>query len=175
MYKYVSDMTVKELLLKAEDFINRAKELLAQEEDSSESTNVANDTLASWREHISTVEAYGLMDDDSVWNIVNGPYPLYKEDFNPYGTYPTEEYALMAQKMKIFNDKLLAFKWCYDRDYQPDWSDDQYKYYIAFNSHTQGYEVGHTLVAEQPTVYFRTQRVALDCAMWLNSLEETES
>lgn len=163
-----------EMLIKADDLIATAKELLAQAEDSSESTNVANDILADWREHIATVNAFYIMDDDEVSSI-DGPYPQYIEDFNPYGTYPTVEYALMAQKLKIFNDKLLAFKWCYDRDYQPDWSDDQYKYYIAFNSRTQGYEVGHTLVAEQPTVYFRTQRVALDCAMWLNSLEEKES
>ena len=168
--------TALELLLKADGLISQAKELLAQAvDDESESTNCANDTLAAWREHIVTKAAYGLRDDDEVESITDEGYPLYIDDFNPYGTYPTEEYALMAQKMKIFNDKLLAFKWCYDRDFQPDWSDERYKYYIAFNSHTQGYEVGYTLVAEQPTVYFRTQRVALDCAMWLNSLEETES
>ena len=175
MYKYVSDMTAKELLLKAEDFINRAKELLAQEEDSSESTNVANDTLAAWREYIVTKAAYGLRDDDEVESITDEGYPLYIDDFNPYGTYPTEEYALMAQKMKIFNDKLLAFKWCYDRDYQPDWNDRKDKYFVYFDSIDGQYDVDSITTWSLNAVYFSTSIIAHKCADWLNSLEETES
>ena len=175
MYKYVSDMTAEELLSKAEDLINRAKELLAQEEDSSESTNAANDTLAAWREHIVTVNAFYIMDDDEV-SSTDGPYPRYIEDFNPYGTYPTEEYALMAQKMKIFNDKLLAFKWCYDRDYQPDWEEtSEHKYVVLFNPSESRFVVGYFVSRIVNIVYFGTKDIAQKCADWLNSLDEKES
>lgn len=165
-----------EMLIKADDLIATAKELLAQEEDSSESTNCANDTLAVWREHIATKSAYGLRDDDEVESITDEGYPLYIDDFNPYGTYPTEEYALMAQKMKIFNDKLLAFKWCYDRDYQPDWEHmGEDKYYVALD-HTDGrFEVDSYTTWSFPTVYFSSEVIAQKCADWLNSLEEKES
>lgn len=167
--------SAKELLLKADELISKAKELLNEVDDESE-CEVSDDILAAWEEHISTVEAYGLMDDDSVWNIVNGPYPLYKEDFNPYGTYPTEEYALMAQRMKIFNDKLLAFKWCYDRDYQPDWSDMINAKYLVYYDYTiTQYDVDCVIPVLLNTVYFSSYEIAQKCADWLNSLEEKES
>ena len=167
--------SAKELLLKADELISKAKELLNEVDDESE-CEVSDDILAAWEEHISTVGAYGLMDDDSVWNIVNGPYPLYKEDFNPYGTYPTEEYALMAQKMKIFNDKLLAFKWCYDRDYVPNWRDTrETKYIVIFDNTDRRYEVDGHDTWSYPAVWFSSEEIALKCADWLNNLEETES
>lgn len=165
-----------EMLIKADDLIATAKELLAQEEDSSESTNVANDTLAAWREHIATKSAYGLRDDDEVESITDEGYPLYIDDFNPYGTYPTEEYALMAQKMKIFNDKLLAFKWCYDRDYQPDWGDMiNPKYLVFYDYISTQYDVERVIPLSLNTVYFSSYEIAQKCADWLNSLEEKES
>lgn len=178
-----NEETAKELLLKADELISKAKELLDEVDDKSK-CNASDDILAAWREHISTVEAYGLMDDDSVWKIVNGPYPLYKEDFNPYGTYPTEEYALMAQKMKIFNDKLLAFKWCYDRDYQPNWEDTSENKYVVmfftsnislFNSLESRFIVDSFVSWNANLVYFSTKDIAQKCADWLNSMKEKEN
>jgi len=168
--------TALELLLKADGLISQAKELLAQAvDDESESTNCAKDILADWREHLSTVDAYGLSEDDEVSSIVNGPYPQYIDDFNPYGTYPTEEYALMAQKMKIFNDKLLAFKWCYDRDYQPDWSDaKECKYMIRFDYNDGYYIVDTYFTWYYPAVYFSSAEIAQKCADWINSMKEKE-
>lgn len=168
--------TAKELLLKADELISKAKELLALTVDDESDCDTTDDILAAWKKHISTVDAYGLMDDDEVSSIINGPYPQYIDDFNPYGTYPTEGYALMAQKMKIFNDKLLAFKWCYDRDYQPDWNDiDEDKYFVALD-HTDGrFEVDSYTTWSFPTVYFSSEVIAQKCADWLYSLEEKES
>lgn len=53
-----------------------------------------------------------------------------------YSNYPIKEYAEQAQKIKEFNDKLLAFKWCYDRDYKPVFSGDYNNcaYYIYYDS-----------------------------------------
>lgn len=169
--------TALELLLKADGLISQAKELLAQAvDDESESTNCANDTLAAWREHIVTKAAYGLRDDDEVESITDEGYPLYIDDFNPYGTYPTEEYALMAQKMKIFNDKLLAFKWCYDRDYVPNWRDvSETKYIVNFDNTDRLYAVDEHTTWSLPAVWFSSEEIAQKCADWLNSLEETES
>lgn len=168
--------TALELLLKADGLISQAKELLAQAvDDEPESTNCAKDTLAAWREHISTVSAYGLRDDDEVESITDEGYPHYIDDFNPYGTYPTEEYALMAQKMKIFNDKLLAFKWCYDREYQPNWEDtSENKYIVLFDSLENRFIFDCYVSWTANLVYFSTKDIAQKCVNWLNTLEETE-
>ena len=172
-----NEETALELLLKADELISKAKELLAQAvDDESESTNSANDILAAWREHISMKSAYVLRDDEVVEPIAKSGYPYYIDDFNPYGTYPTEEYALMAQKMKIFNDKLLAFKWCYDREYQPNWSDMiNPKYLVFYDYCSTQYDVDRVIPLSLNTVYFSSYEIAQKCADWLNSLEETES
>lgn len=168
--------TAKELLLKADELISKAKELLALTVDDESDCDTTDDILAAWKKHISTVDAYGLMDDDEVSSIVNGPYPQYVDDFNPYGTYPTEKYALMAQKMKIFNDKLLAFKWCYDRDYVPNWRDvSETKYIVNFDNTDRLYAVDEHTTWSLPAVWFSSEEIAQKCADWLNSLEEKES
>lgn len=92
--------------------------------------------------------------------------------YNPYHVYLSEEYAKKAAKMKKFNDMLLAFKWCHDRTYEPDWSDsDSIKYYVYYDTSDETYYADCTYVCSRNTVYFSTRPGAEECAEWLNSID----
>lgn len=163
--------TALELLLKADELISHAKELLAQAVDDESEYDTTDDILSDWREYLSTVDAYRLREDDEVSSIVNGPYPQYIDDFNPYGTYPTEKYALMAQKMKILNDMILAYKYCYDRDFEPDWSTwSGARHYVIYNDGTHEFEANRS-ATHANLIYFSSAKIAKACADWLNSLD----
>ena len=105
----------------------------------------------------------------------NFPYSVYgnvdKYD-NPYHMYLSEEYANKAAKMKKFNDMLLAFKWCYDRTYEPDWGDsDSQKYFIYYDTVKSIYAVDSFHMFVKNDVYFSTRIGAKNCANWLNKID----
>ena len=90
---------------------------------------------------------------------------------NSYHMYLSEEYAKKAAKMKKFNDMLLAYKWCHDKTYEPDWFDsDSIKYYVYYDTSYETYSADCTFVCRN-TVYFSTRIRAEDCAEWLNSID----
>ena len=92
--------------------------------------------------------------------------------YNPYHMYLSEEYAKKAAKMKKFNDMLLAYKWSYDKTYEPDWSDsDNVKYYVYYDISDGMYSANGTYVYDENTVYFSTRVRAEDCADWFNSID----
>lgn len=92
--------------------------------------------------------------------------------YNPYHMYLSEKYAKKATRMKKFNDMLLAFKWCQDRTYEPDWSDsDSIKYYVYYDTSDETYSTDCTYVCAKNTVYFSTEIRADECAEWLNSID----
>lgn len=166
--------TALELLLKADGLIGQAKELLAQAVDDESECDTTNDILAAWVQAISTAPYSYLGVCGDIYTSTAGNIE-WQQDLNPYGTYPTEEYALMAQKMKIFNDKLLAFKWCYDKDYQPDWENEsENKYIVLFDSLENRFISVCCVSRIANLVYFSTKIRAQKCADWLNALEETE-
>lgn len=167
--------TALELLLKADGLIGQAKELLAQAVDDESECDTTNDILAAWVQAISTAPYFYLGVCGDIYGTFEAMGTDWQKDPNPYGTYPTEEYALMAQKMKIFNDKLLAFKWCYDKDYQPDWENEsENKYLVLFDSSESRFISVCCVSRIANLVYFSTKTIAQKCADWLNDLEETE-
>lgn len=92
--------------------------------------------------------------------------------YNPYHMYLSEEYAKKAAKMKKFNDMLLAFKWCHDKTYEPDWFDsDSIKYCVYYDTSYETYSADCTYVCDRNTVYFSTRIRAEECADWLNSID----
>lgn len=100
----------------------------------------------------------------------NGRYASHY--YNLYHVYLSEEYAKKAAKMKKFNDMLLAYKWCHDKTYEPDWSDsDSIKYYVYYDKSDEAYSSGCTYVCGGNTVCFSTRIQADDCADWLNSID----
>lgn len=96
----------------------------------------------------------------------------FSEYDNPYHIYLSEEYANKAAKMKKFNDMLLAFKWCYDKTYEPDWGDsDSQKYFIYYDTVKSIYAVDSFHMFVKNDVYFSTRIGAKNCANWLNKID----
>lgn len=93
----------------------------------------------------------------------------------PFYNYPTEGLAQQARQLKGMEDKLLAFKYCYDRDYKPDWNSCEVKYFIVY-SHLNGgrFEYAHSQYLETNTVYFSSEAIAQKCCDWLNNKEENK-
>ena len=89
--------------------------------------------------------------------------------------FKTKDYAkLFAEKTQFIAD-LLHFKWLYDRDYVPDWSSDEKRYKVYFNSELNKYTTTYVwLDHNTEIVYFSTQEIAQKCADWLNSRQKEE-
>ena len=114
------------------------------------------------------------LDSDS--DVVPPDKDCSKMDFswynNPYHIYLSEEYANKAAKMKKFNDMLLAFKWCYDKTYEPEWNDsDSQKYFIYYDTVKSIYAVDSFHMFVKNDVYFSTRISAKNCANWLNKID----
>ena len=105
-------------------------------------------------------------------------------DFSAWDNYPKvlmREYACripiesgfteqFASKLTFLTD-LARFKYCYDKDYVPNWSDyDEPKYYVYFYTTYEEYRVEYAVTWDRPlTVYFSSEEVAQKCADWLNA------
>ena len=96
------------------------------------------------------------------------------DDILSFENFPTEEYAKKLRKMNKLNGMMLAFKWCYDRDYEPDWNDDETVKYTVIHHCDCGFHVRSTQVRQYNQVYFRSEFIAEDCAIWLNKVAESE-
>ena len=117
-------------------------------------------------EHISIlywVDADGEVDDGTA---------EYKPDhYNPYSNYVSDTYAKTAAKMKKFTDMLLAFKWCYDRNYEPDWSAKNTKHCVIYDSFSGQYSTDCRVNWSCSMVYFSSEAIAQKCADWLNEID----
>lgn len=127
---------------------------------------IETDVLKEYRE-FSNEAAYLVTNSDEIT-----PCLIFSETLiDGYYRYHTKEYAKMAKEMKEFNDKLLAFKWCYDRDYTPDWDDSSTcKYCVAYNNYNGQYARHSWYGDKYPTVYFSTKEIAQKCCDWLNGM-----
>ena len=83
--------------------------------------------------------------------------------------YPTMEYAKKAQRMKKLNDKLLAFKWCYDRDYDVKQRTCSYSYVIHYDNDIHKYTWTSIVNSGHNIIYFSTKEIAQLCCDWLNT------
>ena len=88
-----------------------------------------------------------------------------------YSNYPIKEYAERAQRIKEFNDKLLAFKWCYDRDYEPVFSGDysNHAYFVYYDSEDEKYAYDWDNICDRNVIYFSSKEIAQKCCDWMNS------
>lgn len=103
-------------------------------------------------------------------NNLNHGVDFNETDLNPFMYYPSRTYAKMAQTSKILYDTTLAFKWCYDRDFKPDWSNNQEKrYYLSFDHFMGIFVIREAYSLDNPgSVYFSSEEIAKACANWLN-------
>ena len=103
-------------------------------------------------------------------------------DFSAWDNFPLRkryEFDIPADANALipFNDKLdkltklMKFKFCYDRSYAPDWSNEsEYKWFVYFNTPNGKYNYDYTVTWDRPsTVYFSSEEVAQKCAYWLNT------
>lgn len=80
--------------------------------------------------------------------------------------------SMAAAEFRLITDLLLMYKWAYDRDYRPNWTNGRVKYTVARNMQSSKYEVIAYEYMRHPTVYFSSHNIAQNCAKWLNELFE---
>lgn len=171
-----------------EEMLDRLNEYLSQINNIAESANKLVE------EFINAPEQADVIDDDFLkdYNTVQPNDTIYfinqcgeiqvsgtgnkstiqnSFDVHPYLNYHTEEYAKKAQKLKKFNDMLLAFKWCYDRDYVPVWTAKNLKYCIGYDSAHGRYDFCSYAIWLYSTVYFSSRDIAQKCVDWLNNID----
>ena len=154
---------VEQLIAEANALLNEVKANNIDEED----------VIARYKEDYCKGKKYYINNDSNTSWIVTPNACTFENTSNPYKFYLTEELAAQAKKLKDFNDKLLAFKYCYDLDYKPDWSDSyEDKYYIYYSKTDHRYNVNAMSIWDMHNVYFSSEEVARKCADWLNSLNE---
>ena len=107
-------------------------------------------------------------------DICHGNLAGTEEEILAFDNFPSEAYAKKLRKMNKLNGMMLAFKWCYDIDYEPDWDDDDTtKYTVVWDK----YEGFHRVCSQSTAasqVYFSSDEVAVKCAEWLNKVAESE-
>lgn len=169
-------MTNKEKLERAYELINEANKLIddvanSKTEDESENPvaeyinaiNAVNDNNDN--DCLFSVNTYGYLDShypDKFDNLI----------FNPYYQFLSREYADEAARLYKMICMQLAFKWCHDRDYVPDWTNaDKFKWYVYRDTKNHSYASSYVCRSKNcADVYFSSEEIAQKCADWLNSI-----
>lgn len=148
----------------------------AKAEDNAKEVDDKAYTLDLLKDYVDT------FDNEMYWvdcdTIGHGYLDSDNSNIFSFDNFPTKEYVKKLLKLNKFNGMMLAFKWCYDRDYEPDWgnggNDDQFKYCIEYNSESDSFGVRYNVVSRSNLVYFSSQEIAQKCADWLNRLTDIE-
>lgn len=94
---------------------------------------------------------------------------------NTFTSYLTSGLAEQAEKMKFFNDILLAYKYCYDCAYQPTWvsysSDNDTIYTVVYDNVDGEYIYDMSSSLQANLVCFSSLEVASNCARFLNQID----
>ncbi len=168
-------MNYKEKIEKVEAMIKEATELLNKIKAAKEADK---DILAEYKDMFGkhdhdlyyvteTGKITCAMNDNDFSEYINHNH---RENMNYFNNFFDKTYAEKSLELASFNNKLLAFKWCHDRDYEPDWNNNkESKHFIYYDScnHSYGHAVYSTI--SNNTVYFSTEEIAQKCCDWLNS------
>lgn len=85
--------------------------------------------------------------------------------------FPTEEYAKMYREKCQLIANMLHFKWLYDREYVPNWNDEnECKYFVGLNHSVGFFDTTYTFFFDYGAVFFSSMEKAKKCAEWLNYL-----
>lgn len=164
-----------EKMARAQELIEEAHRLL-DEINCSKNEPANSSPIAEYEEAINASTSYyyvGLRG-----GIMNGhgfAGSFEKNCKNPYWRFLSSDYAHIASIYHRLIDAQLAFKWCYDRDFMPDWSSanrDKAKYTIRYDHDLEKYVSDFVYAVEFPTIYFSTREIARECANWLNNESE---
>lgn len=175
-------MTIDEKIELLESRIAETNKLLAEirKEKKNEGNKNTESVLAEYWNYINSGEKVFYLDGYNV--IIESEFiDTDDEKYNDnntdrYSNYPIKEYAEQAQNIKEFNDKLLAFKYCYDRDYKPVFSGDydNRAYFIYYDSDAEKYDYDWDSVCCGNIIYFSSEEIAQKCCDWLNAEMEEE-
>lgn len=166
-------MTIDERIELLESRIAETNKLLAEikkEKENEESVLTEYWNCLNSGESAFYVDASNKVDDAKLFDEYND----IRTD--RYSNYITKEYAEQAQKIKEFNDKLLAFKYCYDRDYKPVFSGDYSNraYAVYYDSEDEKYAYDWDNICCRNIIYFSSAEIAQKCCDWLNAKMEEE-
>lgn len=152
-----------------QEFLERLSEL---EKEAAEEYSTSKDILAKYVGRFDGDNRSYYLDDDSKvdWTCIS--YVHIRDARNPYQLYPTADLARLAYAHKRYNDMLLAFKYCYDCHYCPDWEGFDNMYSVGFNHKKGKYDVITLLHDTSSSVIFSTKEIAQKCADWLNAYPE---
>lgn len=166
-------MNIDETIKLLESQIAEANKLLEEikkEKENEEKENTKSVLEEYWNCINSGETVYCLNFSNEVSDI--NVYKRYNDtNTDRYSNYPTEEYAEQAQRIKEFNDKLLAFKWCYDRYFEPVFSGNYNDgaYYIYYDLEDEKYDYDWDSICDKNLIYFSSAKIVQKCCDWLNS------
>ena len=152
-----------------QEFLERLSEL---EKEAAEEQATCYDVLDKYIKYLDGVHRCYHLDEESDICTGSSAYDSVDDARNPYQLYPTANLARLAYAHKRYNDILLAFKYCYDCDYCPDWEGFDNMYSVGFNHKKGKYDVITLLHDTSSSVIFSTEGIAQKCADWLNAHPE---
>ena len=135
---------------------------------------VLEDYETAFMFHHDTGGFYYLNSNGEITSATFAGFVYRPTDYNPWCNYLSKEYADTSAKIRRFNDMLLAFKWCYDRDYIPKYSDsicEDAKWYVYYDTEEEQYLRDSLYAWVEPTVYFSSEEIAEKCCNWLNDID----
>lgn len=100
----------------------------------------------------------------------NGDKDFTGDDAVFYNAFHTEDYAHEFRRKCLMIAMMLHCKWYVDRDYVPDWDNEDEEKWMVFWSNTyKKYEVCSWESDEYGSVFFSTEEAAQKCADWMNA------
>ena len=175
-------MTNMEKIKEAESMMLKATKLMESAKKLIEESKISNDTgvLAEYNNKFGTGCSYWYL--DGMGDIIESSsdykyYEISPKEYNYFNGFWDLKYAEQSKQLTAFNNKLLAFKWCYDRDYEPDWDSNEAKFFV-YRSYLQKenmyntYRWDTTWTLCENIIYFSSEEIAQKCCDWLNSMEK---
>ena len=159
--------------------INKMNELLAEVNKLAEEINKEHNVSLSTatdnvlKEYIqyaqdTDISNYWINEDGEV---VNGVGDYLPDSYNPYCNYMRKDYADKSAKLKKFYDILFAFKWSNNKNYEPDWTSTEDKYYIYYDVEKSKYDIDFVYNMIECVVYFESSEIAEKCANYLTCID----
>lgn len=168
---------LNEYLSQINEIADKANKLAEEYTASEQAVEEHEDKAKSHTEYMLDVlsDYVDAFDDEMYWvecgDIGYGYVAKDDEDIFTFDNFPTEEYAKKLQKLNKFNGMMLAFKYCYDRDYKSDFYDDNtYKYTVVWDMANKFHHY-ITTVTWLNQVFFSSEDIAKKCAEWLNKID----
>ena len=159
--------------------INKMNELLVEVNKLAEEINKEhNVSLSTTTDNVLKQYIQDAQDTDisNYWinqdgEVKSGVGEYLPNNYNPYCNYMRKDYADESAKLKKFYDILLAFKWSNEKNYEPDWTSTDDKYYVYYDVEKGRYDVDFVFMMAEPTVYFGNFNIATKCAEFLTNID----